>query len=593
MVKRLFIAFLLMIFTLTGCSVNSNSQNVEKSYNETVTKETYSGNITPFINPEDINIKNPLDRIAITVSPTKKYIYYMEVTNPSKNKKKNAIVLKGRTEDKINIIKYDIQSGKSNTIISNIPFVSLVNWNKSGDIVGFCGNYRLTLYDEKNNKLLFGDDLKNDSITYFGWSPDGRTVYTEDPNLTNGTIYNLDNKTIVHCYQNVNDMYFKGKLNDKYYYGTTNDVIEGKATTYLLDKNRNIIMEVCPGRFRGSYKNSVVLVGKDGFGLFLISDINNPLNIKSLSNKFIYDAKFVYDGNLMYIEKNNLIEKNEFLLHIVNKDGVELLKETIHGDSVTLSFDGKSGYASGPRKEYIDFLSNTVKANNISALFDEETEKVFETVRGAMDTYMKCETNRDRDYKNLDKYFIDTDNPSQWAHFDLLSEFKERKGDSSPMEYKINILAEDFTIDFKNNRASFIVKLDISNSFGSGSGTGEVLELVKRDNQWFITGFSTFPYSKEYTKVEALVKKYVKQCKAGTLFNGQLKGKNITIEQIQFWEMSDPHHSNNIKSANYCKVYLKVKENNKDVIYKMVLNKKYQSNWKPTTLKTSDLWWLF
>jgi hypothetical protein len=44
-----------------------------------------------------------------------------------------------------------------------------------------------------------------------------------------------------------------------------------------------------------------------------------------------------------------------------------------------------------------------------------------------------------------------------------------------------------------------------------------------------------------------------------------------------------------VGSADYCKVYLKVKNNGKQEIWKMVLDKKNQSYWYPTKLSRENL----
>jgi hypothetical protein len=61
--------------------------------------------------------------------------------------------------------------------------IYLAKWNDKGTAVAFCGGERLTVYDTTKKKLLLSSKLKNDSVTYFGWSPDGDTIYTEHPNL--------------------------------------------------------------------------------------------------------------------------------------------------------------------------------------------------------------------------------------------------------------------------------------------------------------------------------------------------------------------------------------------------------------------------
>ena len=122
---------------------------------------------------------------------------------------------------------------------------------------------------------------------------------------------------------------------------------------------------------------------------------------------------------------------------------------------------------------------------------------------------------------------------------------------------------------------------------------GHALELIKRDGKWFVTGLSTFPNSNEYKKVSGMLQSIIKDIKSGKLFEGKLKGKEITPGQIQFWQLSEPHLADEAGYANYCKVYLHVAESEGSKIYKLVLDKKNYKNWTPKILDSERLSGLF
>jgi hypothetical protein len=86
------------------------------------------------------------------------------------------------------------------------------------------------------------------------------------------------------------------------------------------------------------------------------------------------------------------------------------------------------------------------------------------------------------------------------------------------------------------------------------------------------------------------VEKIAKDANEGKLFEGKFKGKDVKIAQIQFWQMSEPTLSSNVDYANYCKVYLRVIENGKEIIYKMVLSK--DRSWAPAMPESEGLSWL-
>lgn len=539
----------------------------------------------------------------ITLSPDRNTLFIQSRTKSAETDN----IIMGSTEEKVNLIKINLSNGQRNVIAKNVSFINSVKWNRPGSCAAFGGGNRLVLYDLSRNSQLFESELENEYVSYFGWSPDGRILYTEHPNLANGSKLSIEDGKIEMAYETDDDLYYKGILDDSYYYATlrnkgyynklgSNEIEE--YSTVIVDMQGKIVQVLPGGRFRDSYGTSLIQTNKNGFGLYLLEDINKPEQIKEITKEFIYDAKFLYNGCIAYIHKNKSIEKSTFELHITDSNGNETAVYEVSGSSFLLLPNGKTGYISGQNREEVNFSSNNINSLKTNENISKDREDIFASIRGAMNTYYRFDLIGEKDYEGAKKYFVDTAAPEQWAYFDVVTRMneKEKSGYITDVRYELSVILKDIKI-FKDKsgiqRASVKIQVDGSNFSGSGFGTGPSLELIKRDDNWYVTGFSTFPFTKQAENIMNQVKQCVKDIKEGKLFDGQLKDKEVKIGQIQFWQLSDPHFAEDISGANYCKVYLKVMENNQENVYKMVLHKKNQREWEPHSLSKERLNGLF
>lgn len=613
MKKRFFSLFILSLLVLVGCGGEKIKDNQiylaeRKKYGETVEwvdvdlrnvegRDTFEGQprmelgLIP-LSGSETNV--PSDPVILTYSPDGKTVYYMEETMQDDQ----IIVLNGETTKNVRLIKLDLDSKQSVILAENIPFINTVKWNKDKTIVGFSGGDRITIYDQAEDKILLKEEVTNDRVSYFGWSPQGDQLFTEHPNLPNGSVYTLgNNPNIKHAYENDLKLYYKGQLNDDYFYATYTYVEENEkgnptgiySRTVLLDQEGRIAREFGIGRFRDAYQRSMLQIGESRFGLYYYPDVHKPDQSMLLTEEYVYDAKFIAGGKIAYTVQN----KDKVNLCIVDREGRELKRLEISGGSIALSPDGKTGYIGGHGWEEIDFdRGELIKVR--SKPYNEKESEIYAAIVGAMDVYYKHEMTGVEDYDGAKKYFLDTHNPEGWAHFEMLARFKEIKYKSQYNLHKYAIRIELFEpIKYKGtDRASVFIGGVAENSMGSGMGMQCRLELIKQDGNWYVTGLSTFPDSSQAKQVKQQVEKIVKQAWAGSLFDGVLKGKEIGIGQIQFWQMSDPHLASNIEHANYAKVYLKVKEGEEEVVYKLVLVKS-GSSWKVNSLDKERLSYLF
>ncbi len=565
-------------------------ENIENKDISKIDKQIITEGTNPFYSLEGLNAKENRNQIPLTLSKDKEYIYYMKPT-VAKSKDGDYTVIKGDALCKVDIVKVHMVTADAKHIASNVPFVSSVKWNKEGNMVAFLGGSTLTVYNDNQDKLIQSFQGDGDGIVSFGWSQDGKKIYTEGQNLINNGIYYVDSKKYIHSYETKENLAFKGVLDEQYFYGTER-VSEDIYNTVVIDKDNKIVNRInSVGRYRASYKRSLIQAGKNNFELSYYTDLNDTSNVKLLSKDYINDAKFIYNGGIVYITPNDDPEENSFNLHIVNEKGDEVKKLKVSGSTIMILPDGKTGYTGGAYIERIDLINGTVEVPSMEKL-SEDNENILKTLRGAMDVIYKYEMTQKKDGERAEKYFIDTHNPEQWAFTDVMSMFNEnQKLTSKDLDYTIVLRLKSLSIN--GEKATANIDISARNSFGAGLGMNNAVELIKINNKWYVTGLSTFPNSKQYKEVKTKVEAIVKQAQQGKLFDGQLKDKEVLIGQIQFWQLSDPHLADNIDFANYCKVYLKVKENGKEVLYKLILDRKNQNYWKEGSLSKERLSMLF
>lgn len=533
-------------------------------------------------------------RVLITMSMDGKDLFFMEPLSDNEEPR----IIKGEPKEKVRIIKVNRETQKENIVAEDIPFISLVQWNNSGRIVAFGGGERLIIYDTAKDRLLLEKDLEDDAISYFFWSPkDENKLYTENYNLSNGSIYYVNSQKKVEAYETKEQIYYKGKLDNNYYFATKwfsldqggkNDGIR----TLVVDKTGNEVKILGEGRFRDAFQKSLLQIGDNGFGLYYTPDINKPNKILELTKEFVFDAKFVDDGKIAFIVENKNLDKNLFFLYVMDKNGKELVKHQVSGSSIALLPDGKTGYIGGPLWEKINFSDNKIEEDlTLGRQTDSEKAEIFKTIRNAISVLIKFELTGEKDKTAAKQFFLDTYSPDQWAYFDISNLFNDNPTINSNKDlYRLQMELKDLqSHDEIKGIISAVVRVSSFTGSGGASIVDYALELIEKDDNWYVTGLSTFPFSQQRNEVKEIIEEYINDAQEGKIFPGELEDKEVEIGQIQFWASSLPHLAPNVGSADYCKVYLKVKNNGKQEIWKMVLDKKNQSYWYPTKLSRENL----
>jgi hypothetical protein len=594
--RRVIALALISVFTAAaGCGRAPKENEVyivkeeTKKNIEQITDKLNINDTEKFYDIGELDILLDKENIPLTAAKDRKYIYYM---SPSivKSKKEELTIIKGEISRKVDIIKLEVETGKTKRIASDVPFVSRVKWNADGTMLAFLGGSVLTIYNDKDNSLIQSFNSSWGNILNFAWSLDSKKIYLEGENLINDGIYYTDSKKYVHAYETKENLYLKERLDDKYYYGTEGTL--DRYETVIADSSLNIVKRLnLKGRIRDSYKLGILQTGEGHFELYYQKDINGDKEPMTISKGYISDAKFTANGGIVYITPNDNPEENNFFLHILDSNGLERKVINISGSRIALSPDGKTGYISGENFEKVDIERAGIERAEITNN-NNETENIYRTIRGAVDVLYKYEMMRIKDYDTVKKYFVDTNNPEQWAYTDIVNIFNEGINYSigSP-SFRVRVGIKN--LELNGDRATAAVSISARGSNGSGESLVTVMELIKSSGTWYVTGLSTFPDSKQYTEVKSKVEDIIKQAVAGKIFDGVLKDREVKLGQIQFWQLSEPHLADNIEYANYCKIYLKVMEGNEEVLYKLVLDRKKQNYWKESVLSKERLSMLF
>ncbi len=545
-------------------------------------------------------LQHEADNLIVSMSPDKKTAYIMKPSIVKAKLKAVDEIIKGYNPVAMSLIREELATGQQEIIVADMPVATSAKWDSTGQVLAMVGGDHLTIYDASQGKVLMENILANEQITDFGWSPDGKKIYTSHPNLPNGSIIDLENQTISHKYENDVKLYYKGQLDSTHYYATyiaeqTEEELKKAGwvsvpKSVIADSSGNIVKIVAEGRFKDSYQRALLQVGENRFGLDYIPDINVPDKVINLTEEFVYDAKFVAGGKLAYIIKDADPEKNLFALNLVDTDGKLIQSYTVTGATMCLSPDGKNIAVKGNGDMFIDV---TKPSPPIKPVINENyVEEIYATIRGAVDLYAALMCSQLEDKTALNEYFTDTHAPEQWALQDMSLFFEETKPALGVSNYATEIVANIGRID--EDKATMLIGFSVVNSWGSGAGEGWALELIKEEQGWLITGISTFPDSKESAEVYKVAADLVKKVQEGSVFEGQLKDKAVTIGQIQFWSLSSPHKAANIDYANYCKVYLTTYDNGQKKIYKLILEREGQNNnWKFDSFSDKNLSSLF
>ena len=537
--------------------------------------------------------------IPFAYSPDKKTLFVMDYGDEINNLN----VITGDYTRKVNIYKISLSNGQRTMIAQGIPFISLAKISPDEKYLALMGGGELRLLQLSSGKLT--DNIGGPpALTHFGWSPDGKKIYTEHESFPNDMIYFVESGQKRLPYEpGPKEPFYKASYKiapgKEVFVGT--DMAADKygnkvPITVIFDKNQNIKRTLSIGRVRDVFKNNIIQVGKERFELLFIPNYETNRQ-KILSEDYIYQCAFTPDGDVIYTTKGKIKENPCYSLNLFDPKNNRQKTVEVSGPHFCLWPDGRYIDICGYKEERLSLPDLKMVKHKDRNLYTGEKARIISTLHQASDAYFKNyykKTDPKELEKELKKYFVNTSYPvPQEALFDVHRELIHQSS-SGPHRYHIFGTLESLKIN--GSRASVKAGFVTESDYGSWSFIS-AFETVKINNNWYITGLATFPESGEREKVVAVVQKFIDRTEKGKRFYFQdeksnvlykkIMKKKIKMGQVQFWSLGDPNLASNVGSAVYTKVYLDVE----DKRYKLLVKK--NTSWNIERLDDERLWHLF
>ncbi|NLM43572.1 MAG: hypothetical protein GX201_06105 [Clostridiales bacterium] len=358
----------------------------------------------------------------------------------------------------------------------------------------------------------------------------------------------------------------------------------------------------------GYYKDS------DNTNLLYTMDLMQGLkivNLKTLESKTIEEGP-VYCANLLkstgeiiYTTLNSSFDDEIYLLVKINPE--TMVKQVFPLCTPTF-------YLS-PAEDKLYFITNYSENSIIIDLETYRVDKIInktddEDLREIKSVVLKMfllDYNFQGNFEEYEveakKIYTNTDCPvPQEALNNKLTDFK-RFNTPLPSFQKEEYIPPDlklYSINIKNNRASINIGRFFVNS----------IELIKIDNKWYITGFSTHPESKEVAQIRSIVQKHINDIMSGNkkealkywdekedsehiennrnIIENLINNKDklvIEVGETELWAMSEPHRAESPSSATEARTKIIIKDGKNIIKYKIVLSRIY---WDEFIIKTWD-----
>lgn len=602
---RVFWLVVLLVLVFTGASCAGKKEGKD-------TPGTPAGGGLPAIQPRAAGLPEIAgleeDDIPLCFGPDSQTLYVMKYASSGDPGMK---VIVGDYTLPVDL--YRVENGQRTKLAAGIPFITLARWSPDGRYLGLAGGRQLYILDPENNRLDSVNELVNlPSVVHFGWSPDGRTVYAEHDTVSNGAVFDVKTRQGLPAYKIKEPLpFFKAKLAENLYLGTV-VTGNGRAETVILDGAGQVQKSVAPGNFRDVDGNSILQAGRENFGLVFYPDVHEPEGTV-LTGEYVYQCRFLPRGGIIYSTPGEDGAELSYKLTVVTQN--EQKTVSVSGPHFQVWPDGRFVDVCGYRSERLSLPDLAVVRRQDRPPYGGETEKIIAAVRGAvtayLDYYYRAEKVEEHALKEaLSRYYTDTREPvEQVALTDVCEELMSRpllphlRTGVNHLNGQIDSLemhGEDratLVAHFLSRRTLFSAgagddpALRFSSPVG-GWGFGAACELVRQSNgSWSVTGLSTFPASREREKIAGLAEDFAASAKSGApapfrddesvrLYD-RIRGEEIRVGQIQFWNMSEPHRSTNPGQACLALVYLYAGGER----YKLVFSREDTPDWQIARLR--------
>lgn len=615
--KRLLILLLCSITLLSSCAIKENElviiDNKENSKNSVSDKlkdwqiDLVSQKVQVEKNKEAI-AQIDENIIPITISPDHNIVIGYNNIEDETTDERNSMIIAGNMVQYMDLFSYNIASSTKKSLGKYMSIKSHQFDPKGKQWAFIDGEDNVYIYNMENERLVKVIEKYNyREFNTICWSRDSKRLM-----LDNRMIFDIASREFVSIAADSYTPFIRmGFSNNTFITEMKNNKYENIIALYNFDNKS--YTQIADGYYKDSDNTNLIYTVDLLQGLKIV-------NLKTLESKTIEEGP-VYCANILkstgevvYTTLNTNFNDERYLLIKINPEN--MVKQVFPLCTPT--------YYLSPSEDRLNFISN-YSENSIT--IDLESFKVIKTInkednedlRKIKSVILKMfllDYNFNGSFEEYEveakKIYTNTDYPlPQEALNNKLTDFKRFNTPLPSFQKEAYIppsLSFD-TITIKNNKASVNIGRFFINS----------IELVKIDKDWFITGFSTHPESKEISQIRSIVKKHIDDILAGNkaealsywegmeeseyvennrnIVENLINNRDkiiIEIGETELWAMSDPHRAESPGSATEARTKIIIKDGKNINKYKIVLSRMHRDgftikSWDSDPLSVSQL----
>lgn len=616
--KKLFIILICSITLLSSCTIKENElviiDNTDSTKNSASAKikdwqiDLASQKVVVEKNKEAI-AKIDENIIPITISPDHNIVIGYSNVKDETTDIKNSMVIAGNMVQYMDLFACNIASN-TNKYLGKFMSIKSYQFDHEGKQLAFIdAENNIYIYNLENEKLEKVIEKYNyREFSTICWSRDSKRLM-----LDNRMIFDIASREFISIAADSYTPFIKvGFSNNTFITEMKNNKYDNIIALYNFDNKS--YTQIADGYYKDSDNTNVIYTVDLLQGLKIV-------NLKTLESKTIEEGP-VYCANI-------LKSTGEIIYTTLNKDSdddryllVKVNPETMAKQVFPLC---TPSYYLSPAEDALNFISNY---SENSIMVDLNSFKVIKTIKKNDNEDLKqikstilkmffLDYGFSGSYEEYEyqakKIYTNTDYPvPQEALNNKLTDFK-RYNTPLPGYQKEDYIPPSISFDsiiIKGNKASINIGRFFINS----------IELVKIDDKWFITGFSTHPESKEVTQIREIVRNHIDAILSGNTAEALKYWKGmeeseyvennrnvvenlinnrdkilIEIGETELWSISDPHRAESPESATEARTKIIVKDGKNINKYKIVLSRRYSDefeiiSWDTDPLSVSQLY---
>ena len=587
----------IIAFSVAGCDVKQNQLVViEKRSNSS---RNVQENLTLDFNimPQKISIEKNAEILQkidpstnpLAVSVDTGTVICFSYLDSKQTDEINSKIITGNMTQPVTLYAVDTNNHETNSMGE---FLSLKDFqfDESGRLFAFIdGSSNIYIYDlgsKQLQKILEGKNYYTyDSIS---WSKDSKKLL-----INQRMTLDISSRQLISFAVDAYNPFIEQKYNNQEIY-----IVQMKNNEYndmiaLYNFDSKSFKSLANGVFLDSDNINLIYTKQSLSSLCVLN--METLESKTIENGPIYNAKIMKStGDILYTTVNtDLNGRERYLLVKFNpstnaKKTIELTTPTFY-----LSPAENKLYFVGDYNE--NRISVDTATLNISHSGSAKDDADLVGIKAAILKMFQLDYNFSGTYEEYEnqaeKIYINTyDTVPQEALENKLIDFK-RFNMPLPSWQKEPVIPPTIvlsTVSIKGNSASVNIGLFFINA----------IELAKAEDEWYITGFSTHPDSKEIKDIRAAVQKHISDIKNKNTKEALKYWKNekiseadekqlqlvedlikdaasykIEIGEIELWSLSEPHRAESPQTAEEAKVKIILSNDANAKKYKLTLNR--------------------